>query len=136
MYSYSARIPLLPVPQVRPVGVTKGLAMQRLVGLIAVEGGLEAAAFDYVLCIGGSVDRYEAGAMGQRNGLVGSGCGRAGSTMGYPSRAPFLEPLPPPEVAPKPDPVLPRRVHGATCGNDIATFPGKLLLHHISLTPS
>lgn len=57
MHALNTEAPFPPLSfQVRPVGVTKGLAMQRLVGLIAVEGGLEAAAFDYVLCIGGSVD--------------------------------------------------------------------------------
>ncbi|GLC47635.1 hypothetical protein PLESTB_000009400 [Pleodorina starrii] len=45
--------------EVRPVGVTKGLAMQRLVGLIAAEGGIEAAAFDMVLCIGHLLGRDE-----------------------------------------------------------------------------
>ncbi|GIL79684.1 hypothetical protein Vretifemale_8975 [Volvox reticuliferus] len=45
--------------EVRPVGVTKGLAMQRLVGLIATEGGIEAAAFDMVLCIGHLLGRDE-----------------------------------------------------------------------------
>ncbi|KAG2501762.1 hypothetical protein HYH03_000262 [Edaphochlamys debaryana] len=45
--------------EVRPVGVTKGLAMQRLVAMIAVEGGIEAAAFDMVLCIGHLLGRDE-----------------------------------------------------------------------------
>eukprot|EP00198_Chlamydomonas_reinhardtii_P002762 XP_001692098.1 trehalose-6-phosphate synthase/phosphatase [Chlamydomonas reinhardtii] len=45
--------------EVRPVGVTKGLAMQRLVGIIATEGGIEAAAFDMVLCIGHLLGRDE-----------------------------------------------------------------------------
>ncbi len=34
------------------MGVTKGLAMQRLIALLAAEQGLEAADFDMVLCIG------------------------------------------------------------------------------------
>lgn len=38
--------------EVRPVGVTKGLAMQRLIGLMAETYGPENACFDFVLCIG------------------------------------------------------------------------------------
>lgn len=49
------------------MGVTKGLAMQRLVGIIATEGGIEAAAFDMVLCIG------ERWAGRQRRGPGGGG---------------------------------------------------------------
>ena len=38
--------------EVRPVGVTKGLGMQRLMGLIAEMEGHEKASFEFVLCIG------------------------------------------------------------------------------------
>lgn len=41
--------------EVRPVGVTKGLGMQRLMGLIAEMEGHEKASFEFVLCIGMNV---------------------------------------------------------------------------------
>ncbi|GAX74440.1 hypothetical protein CEUSTIGMA_g1889.t1 [Chlamydomonas eustigma] len=45
--------------EVRPVGVTKGLGMQRLMGLIAeMEGGVNSA-YDFVLCIGHLLVRDE-----------------------------------------------------------------------------
>ena len=38
--------------EVRPVGVTKGLAMQRLMGLIAEMEGRDKASYEFVMCIG------------------------------------------------------------------------------------
>ena len=46
--------------EVRPVGVTKGLAMQRLMGLIAEMEGHRKAAFEFVLCIGAGALRGSA----------------------------------------------------------------------------
>jgi hypothetical protein len=42
----------LSVFQIRPVGVTKGLAMQRILAVMAEECEAEAVQFDFVLCIG------------------------------------------------------------------------------------
>lgn len=38
--------------EVRPVGVTKGLATQRMVALMSEMYGMERVSFDFVLCIG------------------------------------------------------------------------------------
>lgn len=38
--------------EVRPVGVTKGLAMQRILAFMADNFGPEYVAFDFVLCLG------------------------------------------------------------------------------------
>jgi trehalose 6-phosphate synthase/phosphatase len=38
--------------EVRPVSVTKGMATQRMLGLMAEVYGMEAVHFDFVLCVG------------------------------------------------------------------------------------
>lgn len=58
--------------EVRPVGVTKGLATQRMVGLMAEVYGPERVFFDFVLCIGESL-RFHV----RQTGGKGVGQGRA-----------------------------------------------------------
>lgn len=45
--------------EVRPVGVTKGLALQRLIEYMAQQYGTTSTAFDFALCVGHLLTRDE-----------------------------------------------------------------------------